>query len=425
MGSHASHAPSLPLAMSVDKVVQDEKVDAIEMSLKFSLTFRAAEIDSKFTVVGGKHPKSVIRNLCAKSGEDRVQSDLKIGKHHFAINKKDAARPRRIPTENRPATRNGEANRQAEPGFPDTSRGVQHRETSLGQNRGQQHFARRHLKSQKILQANRLKRLDAGSTIRSRSSRRFAGANWEKASEEIHHARHHTLAAGCRFRPPSGECGRLSLRFFLNSIDGLALQPSLLGDFRHSDSLAQKFLDGSEGGPVEARLATSEFCAVVIFLSVEDARPLGLLRGLCLGLSRCGHECNQSIPNRLLHGVLGCAVKHHAIDDRADDNTSPHELADRIGDIAVVSAEPVHPANNEGVARPEQIEQPPPLGSVGQPGARRRTRRGRPLPRRGESQPPRPAPAGERGSARRWELGRRGRFGRQAAFFLVRRGPVL
>ena len=167
------------------------------MPLKLSLTFRTAEIDSKFTVVGGKHPKSVIRNLCAESGEDRVQSDLKVGEHHFAINKKDPARPRRIPMENRPTTCNREANRQAEPGFPDTPWGVEHRETSLGQNRGQQHFARRHLKSQKILQANRLKRLDAGSTIRPRSSRRLAGTNWEKASEEIHHARHHTLAAGC------------------------------------------------------------------------------------------------------------------------------------------------------------------------------------------------------------------------------------
>jgi hypothetical protein len=166
------------------------------MPLKFLLAFSTAEIDSKFTMIGGKHPKSVIRNLSSETSEDRVQSDLKIGKHHFAINKKDPARPRRIPMENRPTTCNREANRQAEPGFPDTSRGVQHRETSLGQNGGQQKFPWRHLKSQKILQTNRLKRLDAGSTIRSRSSRGLAGTNLQNGSEEIHHARHHTLAAG-------------------------------------------------------------------------------------------------------------------------------------------------------------------------------------------------------------------------------------
>jgi hypothetical protein len=167
------------------------------MPLKFLLAFSTAEIDSKFTMIGGKHPKSVIRNLSSETSEDRVQSDLKIGKHHFAINKKDPARPKRIPTEHRPATRNGEANRQAEPRFTHTPWRVEHRKTSLGQNRGQQHFARWHLKSQKIQQANRLKRLDGGSTTRPRTSRRLSGANGEKVSEEFHHARHDSLAAGC------------------------------------------------------------------------------------------------------------------------------------------------------------------------------------------------------------------------------------
>ena len=130
-----------------------------------------------------------------------------------------------------------------------------------------------------------------------------------------------------------------------------------------------KLLDGGKGRPVEAWLAASEFRAVVVFLSVEDASPLRLLGclGLCLGSGR--HEGDQSIPNRLLHGVLGCAVKHHAVDDRADDNTSPHELADRVGYVAVVSAKPIHPTNDEGVARPEHIEQPSPLGPIRQRGA--------------------------------------------------------
>ena len=152
--------------MSVDKIVQNEKVNTIEMPLKFLLAFGAAEIDAEFTVVGGKHTKSVIRNLGAKSGEYRVQPDLEVREDHFAINKKDAARPRCVPTENRPATRNREPNRQAEPRFTHAPWRVEHRKTSLGQNRGQQHFPRRHLKSQKIQQANRLKRLDAGRTIR-------------------------------------------------------------------------------------------------------------------------------------------------------------------------------------------------------------------------------------------------------------------
>jgi hypothetical protein len=136
-------------------------------------------------------------NICAESGEDRVQSNLKVREHHFTIHKQDATGLWCIPPENRPATRNGQANRQAEPGFPDPSWGVQHRETSLGQNRGQQHFPWRHLKSQKVLKANRLKRLDDGRAISPGLNHWLAGANGEDAFEEIHHARHHTLTVAC------------------------------------------------------------------------------------------------------------------------------------------------------------------------------------------------------------------------------------
>ena len=77
----------------------------------------------------------------------------------------------------------------------------------------------------------------------------------------------------------------------------------------------------------------------------------------------------MSIPHSLLHRVLGCSVKHHAVDDSADDNTSPHKFANGVGYVAVVSAEAVHPTNNQGIASPEHIEQPPPLGPIRERGA--------------------------------------------------------
>ena len=57
-------------------------------------------------------------------------------------------------------------------------------------------------------------------------------------------------------------------------------------------------------------------------------------------------------------GSLVDAIEHHAVDDRADNHATPHEFADRVGYVAVVSAQPVHPTDNQGVARPEHIEQP-------------------------------------------------------------------
>ena len=168
---------------------------------------------------------------------------------------------------------------------------------------------------------------------------------------------------------PNGESGRLSLRLFLNPINRLTLQSRRLGDFGNGDALAQKPLDGGKGRPIEAWLPASEFRPVIVFLSVEDASPLRLFGclGLCLGSSR--HEGNQSVTHGLLHGVLGCAIKHHAVDDRADDNTSPHKFANGVGYVAVVSAKPIHPTNDQGIARPEQIKQPPPLGPIRERGA--------------------------------------------------------
>ena len=122
-------------------------------------------------------------------------------------------------------------------------------------------------------------------------------------------------------------------------------------------------------GQVEGWLAASEFRAVVVFLGVENASPLRFLGCLGLGLGRGRHERNQRIPNRLLHRVLGCAIKHHAVDDGSDNHATAHELADGVGHVSVVSAEAVHPTNNEGIARPEHIEQPPPLGPVRERGA--------------------------------------------------------
>ena len=162
------------------------------MPLKFLLAFSTAETDSKFTMIGGKHPKSVIRNLCAQSSEDRVQPDLEVREHHFTINKKDAARPRRIPMENRPTTCNREANRQAKPRFANTSRGVEHRQTSLRQDRSQQHFSGRYLKGQKILQPDWLKRLTRRDAARVRHNGDWTAAktNRKVMSEKIDECRH-------------------------------------------------------------------------------------------------------------------------------------------------------------------------------------------------------------------------------------------
>ena len=63
------------------------------MPLECSLPFSTAEIDSRFAMVGGKHTKSVIRNLGSEPREDRIQSGLKVGKRHFAIDNKDPTRP--------------------------------------------------------------------------------------------------------------------------------------------------------------------------------------------------------------------------------------------------------------------------------------------------------------------------------------------
>ena len=51
--------------------------------------------------------------------------------------------------------------------------------------------------------------------------------------------------------------------------------------------------------------------------------------------------------------------------------TTPRRMnsPDGVGYVAVVSAEPIHPTNNQGIARPEHIEQPSPLGPIRERGA--------------------------------------------------------
>jgi hypothetical protein len=71
--------------------------------------------------------------------------------------------------------------------------------------------------------------------------------------------------------------------------------------------------------------------------------------------------------NCLLHGVLGGAVKHHAVDDGPDNHATIHEFVDRIGNVLIVSTQTVHPTDDQGVARSEDIEESLALWPIRQP----------------------------------------------------------
>ena len=93
-----------------------------------------------------------------------------------------------------------------------------------------------------------------------------------------------------------------------------------------------------------------------------------LVASACAWADR-GHKGNQRIPHGLLHGVFGGAVERHVVDDGPDDDATPHELPDGVGDVPVVSAEAVHQRTTKRVAFSENIEEPLPLRPVTKSGA--------------------------------------------------------
>ena len=60
----------------------------------------------------------------------------------------------------------------------------------------------------------------------------------------------------------------------------------------------------------------------------------------------------------MLHRVLGGPVEGHAVDDGADDDAAPHELADGVAHILIVAAKAVHPAHYQRVACPQHVIEP-------------------------------------------------------------------
>ena len=75
-----------------------------------------------------------------------------------------------------------------------------------------------------------------------------------------------------------------------------------------------------------------------------------------MGLRGGRHKGDQRVSNGFLHRVLRPSIEDQAIDDRADDYAPRHELADDLGHVGVVAAEPIDPADDQGVARPQQLE---------------------------------------------------------------------
>jgi hypothetical protein len=100
---------------------------------------------------------------------------------------------------------------------------------------------------------------------------------------------------------------------------------------------------------------------------VVDASALCGFRGLGLRLGSSGHERDECIADSLLHRVLCRTVKGHSVNDRLDDDTAPHELADGVANISIVAPKPIDPAHHERVSRPQHVEQPAALRTLSEP----------------------------------------------------------
>jgi hypothetical protein len=97
--------------------------------LKGLLPFNAAEIDSNFVIVGGKDTQPLIRHIGTKPRQYRIQSRLKVYQRHLAIGDQHATRSGRLPLQKRATAGDSNANREAEPGFSNPSRRIEHGQT--------------------------------------------------------------------------------------------------------------------------------------------------------------------------------------------------------------------------------------------------------------------------------------------------------
>jgi hypothetical protein len=156
---------------------------------------------------------------------------------------------------------------------------------------------------------------------------------------------------------PCRQGGFSRSRIILDTVDGLASKPCRPGDLANACGFPQHRLSTLKLLAAVARLASLVGARVSIGLRVRDASALRFLGCFCLGLCGCSHEGDESVTDGALHGVLGRAVKRDAVDDGADDDAPPHELANGVAEVLVVAAKAVKPANDERVARPEEVDE--------------------------------------------------------------------
>jgi hypothetical protein len=153
-------------------------------------------------------------------------------------------------------------------------------------------------------------------------------------------------------------------RIILDPVNRLTRKPYGLCDLADACGLVEHRLRTLELLAAVARLAAPVRARFTIGSCVRDTSALRFLCRFCLCLRRCCHESDQGVPHCALHGVLGRAVKGNAVYDRADYNTALHELANGFANVLVVATKAVNPANDEHVARPEQVEETTPLGPL-------------------------------------------------------------
>jgi hypothetical protein len=108
------------------EVVQYQKVNAVQMTLKGLLALIAAEIDARLGVISGKDAEPAIRNFSAYASLYQGEPQLKFGQRHLAVNVKDVTRSRRCPAHERTATRNSQANGETKPTFAGATGRVKH-----------------------------------------------------------------------------------------------------------------------------------------------------------------------------------------------------------------------------------------------------------------------------------------------------------
>src|SRR5262249_51940028 len=92
--------------------------------------------------------------------------------------------------------------------------------------------------------------------------------------------------------------------------------------------------------------------------------PLSCLGRLSLCLSGRGHEGDQRITDGLLHGVSGRAIEGEVINHCADHHATPHELADGVAHVLIISAKPINPTHDKHITGPQLVEQAATLGAL-------------------------------------------------------------